>query len=348
MSKIKIGISIGDPSGIGMEIIIKTFKDNRILDFCTPIIFGSSKISSLHRKILKMQEFNFNLIKNIDDASPKKTNLLNLLTDDIDINLGDPSVKSGELAFKSFKSACLALKEKKIDALVTAPIHKSSIQEKLTDFIGHTEFLEKNFNGNSLMIMISDVMKIAFVTGHVPLKKIEKYISKEKINDKILALEKSLKEDFGINVPKIAVLGLNPHAGEDGLLGDEEKKYIIPTIKKLKSDGKLVFGPYSADSFFVAKNLKNFDGILAMYHDQGLIPFKSLSFTDGINFTSGLDVIRTSPVHGTAFEIAGKGIANENSFRQAIFSACKIAHKRKEFKHLNLNPLPFSSRKKNK
>ena len=345
MSKIKVGISIGDLNGIGLETIIKTFKDSRMMDFCTPIVFGSTKAASIHRKAIEMQDFNFNIINNIKDANSKRANLLNIWQDDIEVEFGEATAKSGELAFDSIKKSCDALKNNEIDVLVTAPINKASIQEKVSDFIGHTEFLQGNFEGESLMIMVSDIMKIAFVTGHIALENVNTAITAKKIMQKTQQLNHSLVTDFGIRKPKIALIGLNPHAGEDGLLGSEEKEIIIPAIKKLKEDGVLAFGPYPADSFFTPKNLCAFDGILSMYHDQGLTPFKTLSFSDGVNYTAGLNIVRTSPVHGTAAEIAGKGEANEQSFREAVFMACDIFKKRAEFKEITSNPLAFKTRK---
>ncbi|MDG1348212.1 MAG: 4-hydroxythreonine-4-phosphate dehydrogenase PdxA [Flavobacteriales bacterium] len=345
MSKIKVGISIGDLNGIGMEIIIKTFKDSRVMDFCTPIIFGSSKVAAIHRKTLEMQDFNFNIINDIKEAHPKKANLLNIWKQEVEIKFGEATTTSGEHAFDSLKQATQALKDKKIDVLVTAPINKASIQEKVSGFIGHTEFLQGNFDGESLMIMISEAMKIAFVTGHVPLTEVKKAITPENILAKTEKLNNSLIQDFGIRKPKIAILGLNPHAGEEGMLGNEENDIISPAIKKMKENGIMAFGPYPADSFFTPKNLKSFDGILSMYHDQGLTAFKTLSFSEGINYTAGLNIVRTSPVHGTAYEIAGKGLADETSFREALFLACQIHKKRSEFNELNDNPLAFKTRK---
>ena len=343
MSKIRLGISIGDISGVGLEIIIKTFKDIRMLDFCTPIIFGSSKIASIHRKAIQIQDFNFNVIKNIKDTNPKRVNLLNIWEKEIEVNFGKPTATSAELSFYSLKKASESLKNKEIDVLITAPINKASIQKKVSSFIGHTEFLQGNFNGDALMIMISEKMKIAFVTGHIPLKEVKQSITIKNIIAKTKKLNTSLIQDFGIRMPKIAILGLNPHAGENGLLGEEEDKYIIPAIKELKNEGIMSFGPYPADSFFSNKNLTTFDGVLSMYHDQGLTAFKTLSFSDGVNFTAGLDIIRTSPVHGTAYEIAGQGVANATSFREAVFMACEIYKKRSTFKLLNDNPLAFKS-----
>jgi len=345
MSKIKVGISIGDLNGIGLETIIKTFKDNRVMDFCTPIIFGSSKVAAIHRKTLEMQDFNFNIINDIKEAHPKKANLLNIWKQEVEIKFGEATTTSGEHAFDSLKQATQALKDKQIDVLVTAPINKASIQEKVSGFIGHTEFLQGNFDGESLMIMISEAMKIAFVTGHVPLTEVKKAITPENILAKTEKLNNSLIQDFGIRKPKIAILGLNPHAGEEGMLGSEENDIISPAIKKMKENGVMAFGPYPADSFFTPKNLNSFDGILSMYHDQGLTAFKTLSFSEGINYTAGLNIVRTSPVHGTAYEIAGKAVADETSFREALFLACQIHKKRSEFKELNDNPLAFKTRK---
>jgi len=345
MSKIKVGISIGDLNGIGLETIIKTFKDNRMMDFCTPIIFGSTKVIAIHRKALEMQDFNFNIINKTEDAHPKKANLLNIWKDEVEINFGTATIRSGELSFDSLKQATQALKDKQIDVLVTAPINKASIQEKVSGFIGHTEFLQGNFEGESLMIMLSEVMRIAFVTGHVPLTEVKKAITTENIYAKTVQLNTSLIQDFGIRKPKIAVLGLNPHAGEEGMLGKEENDIIKPTMKKLKEEGIMTFGPYPADSFFINKNLQQFDGILSMYHDQGLTAFKTLCFSEGVNYTAGLNIVRTSPVHGTAYEIAGQGIADEKSFREAAYLACDIFKKRAEFKELNKNPLAFKTRK---
>ena len=329
--KTKLGITIGDSNGIGIEIILKTFKDNRMLDFCTPVIFGSNEILSQHKKILQIHNVNFNVVRDLKNLKHNKINLLEVLKNKADVKIGEKNIEGGDNAINSIDCAIDAYKKNKIDALVTAPINKSSIQKNKSDFIGHTEYLQNNFNGNSLMIMVSEVMKIACLTGHTSLSNVKNYISKENIIENLLILNNSLKKDFGKVKPKIAVLGLNPHAGESGMLGNEEIEIIVPAIDYIKDKGLLVFGPYSADSFFTTKNLSAFDGILAMYHDQGLIPFKTLAFDSGVNFTAGLDIIRTSPVHGTAFEIAGKGLANENSFRQAVFLACEIYKQRKLF-----------------
>ena len=337
--KIKVGISIGDLNGIGFEVIIKSFLDNRMMEFCTPIVFGSSKVASYHRKALEIKDFSFNIINSIKDANPKRANLLNVWKEDVEINLGESTAIAGQYAFKSLSKAVEALKNEDIDLLVTAPINKLNIQQNENNFIGHTEYLGEQFGDEPLMIMQSKNMKIAFVTGHIPISKVSESLSKEKILSKIEKFSNSLLQDFAIREPKIAIIGLNPHAGEKGMLGEEEEKYIIPAVKKAQKKNILAFGPYSADSFFTQDNLQKFDGILAMYHDQGLTPFKALSFSDGVNYTSGLSIIRTSPVHGTAFDISGKNCANEKSFRNAVFLACDIYKTRKQFELLTENSL---------
>ena len=336
--KIKVGVSIGDLNGIGIEIIIKTFLDNHMLEFCTLIVFGSSKVFSAHRKALNVNDFSFNVIKSIKDVVPKKANLINCWNEDIEIKFGLSSTVSGKYSLESLKLACEALKKNQIDVLVTAPINKSSIFEHDNNFIGHTEFLQKEFEGTSLMIMVSEIMKIGFVTSHVSLSKVAQLLSTKKIINKLKLLNTSLTQDFGIRNPKIALLGLNPHAGEKGMLGNEENEIIIPAINKARKEDNInVFGPYPADSFFIKDNLPAFDGVLSMYHDQGLIPFKTLSFSDGVNYTAGLNIIRTSPVHGTGYKISGKNLANEQSFRNSVFLACNIFKKRIEFENITAN-----------
>lgn len=330
---------MGDPAGIGIEVIIKTFMDNRIMDFCTPVIFSSKDLINSHRKILNIDELNFNTIKSIQEINPKKVNVLNCWKENININLGLSSILSGKYALTSLNEAMKALQEKSIDVLVTAPINKLMIRKNEKTFIGHTEFLEESFEGESLMLMVSDIMKIAFITGHIPLSKVSNTITEKKIIKKTTLLNQTLISDFNKRKPKIAILGINPHAGENGMLGNEEESIIIPALKKLNDQGVLALGPYSSDSFFSVKNLKSFDGIIAMYHDQGLIPFKTLSFTEGVNFTAGLNIIRTSPVHGTANNIAGENIANEQSFRESIFLACKIYKNREMYNELIQNSI---------
>ena len=331
MLKVKLGVSVGDLNGIGLEIILKTFKDQKITNSCMPIVFGSSKLILNYKQIIKFKDSNLHFIKNIKDAQERKINIIDTLNDNVKLKIGKVCVDAGKNAFKSLQQATKALKEKEIDVLVTAPINKYTIQKEHKSFIGHTEFLENNFEGKSLMIMVSKKMKIAFVTSHIPLDKVKNFIFIENIVDKSIKLHHSLIQDFGIRNPKIAILGLNPHAGENGLLGSDEKDQIIPAIKTLKNKNILAFGPFPADSFFTKKNLTNYDGILSMYHDQGLTAFKTLSFNDGVNYTAGLNIIRTSPVHGTAYEISGKGIADEKSFKAAVYMAYNIYKKRSGF-----------------
>ena len=337
-NKIIVGISLGDLNGIGIEVILKTFEDKRMLDFCTPVLFGATKVVSYHKKALD----NTTLIHGITDINQinhTKVNLLNIWKEDIEVELGKSTKTSGEYAAKSLEFAVAQLKEKNIDVLLTAPINKETIQSDTFQFPGHTEFLEENLDGKSLMILMTDSIKIGLITGHIPISKVAATISPELIKEKVEIMHHSLKQDFGINKPRIAVLGLNPHCGDKGVIGKEEDEIIKPTIDSIKESGKLVFGPYAADGFFGAKTYTQFDGILAMYHDQGLAPFKALSFGDGVNYTAGLSEIRTSPDHGTGFDIAGKNKANPSSFKEALFAAIAIFKSRKEYKELTKNPL---------
>jgi 4-hydroxythreonine-4-phosphate dehydrogenase len=289
---------------------------------------------------LNIQDFSFNLIKNAEEAHPKKVNIIDVEAEDITLNFGVPSAKTGALALKSLESATADLAANKIDALVTAPIDKNSIQSKGFTFPGHTEYLTKMANvEEALMLMVEDDLRVGVITGHVPVKEIANNITKEKIARKLRLLNQSLKNDFGIEKPKIALMGLNPHSGDNGLIGDEEQKIIIPAIEDANNEGILTFGPYAADGFFGSGNFTHFDGILAMYHDQGLIPFKTLAYKGGVNFTAGLPIVRTSPAHGTAYDIAGKGIADESSFREAVFYAYDIYRTRKRMKEWTENPL---------
>lgn len=339
-NKIKIGVSIGDVAGIGLEVIIKTFSDSRIFESITPIIYGNSEIAKSYRKAININDFSFNLIKNADEANPKRVNIIDVSKGELDFSFGVPSKTTGELALQSLESATADLAANKIDALVTAPIDKYTIQSKGFEFPGHTEYLTKMANvEEALMLMVEDDLRVGVVTGHVPVKEIAENITTEKINKKLRLISQCLKNDFGINNPKIAVLGLNPHSGDNGLIGDEEQKIIEPAIEIANEEEILTFGPYPADGFFGSGNFTNFDGILAMYHDQGLIPFKTLAYMGGVNFTAGLPIVRTSPAHGTAYDIAGKGIADESSFRQAVFYACDIYKARKQMKEWTENPL---------
>jgi 4-hydroxythreonine-4-phosphate dehydrogenase len=337
---IKVGISHGDINGVGYEVIIKTFLDNRILEMCTPIVYGSSKVASFHRKALNLENFSFNIIAKSQDANPKRANLINCTNDDINIEIGKSTTEAGLASIKALNLAVDDAIQGKIDVLITAPINKENVQSKEFNFNGHTEFLQSKTNSDDvLMLLCSEVMRVGIVTSHLPLSKVPQVISEEVILKKLQILNKSLIEDFGVRKPRIAVLGLNPHSGDGGLLGTEENDIIIPAIKKAKENNIMAFGPYAADGFFGNGNFKKFDAILAMYHDQGLAPFKALSFEDGVNYTAGLPIVRTSPAHGTAYDIAGKNMASPDSFRQAIYLACDIFNNRKMYKELNENPL---------
>jgi 4-hydroxythreonine-4-phosphate dehydrogenase len=336
--KIIVGISIGDINGIGIEVILKTFKDKRMLEFCTPVLFGSTKVVSYHKKALNI-ETPIHGINSINQINHNKINLLNIWKEDVEIELGNATSSSGEYAAKSLESAVNQLKNKTIDVLLTAPINKETIQSETFNFPGHTEYLEDKLEGKSLMILMTDELRIGLVTGHIPISKVAEAITPELIKDKVATMHSSLIEDFGISKPKIAVLGLNPHCGDKGVIGKEDDEVIQPTVSEIRETGKLVFGPYAADGFFGSETYKQFDGVLAMYHDQGLAPFKALSFGGGVNFTAGLSEIRTSPDHGTGFDIAGKNQASETSFTEALFTAIKIFRSRKQLKELTKNPL---------
>jgi 4-hydroxythreonine-4-phosphate dehydrogenase len=342
--KIIVGISIGDYNGIGIEIALKTFLDKRMLDFCTPILFGSTKLITAYKKNMNIN-VPFNGIKHIDKAIHGKFNILNLWNEEFEINLGTPTESSGKYAFESLKASTNSLAKGEIDVLVTAPINKDNIQSEDFKFPGHTEYLESQLNGESLMILMTDKLKIGLITGHIPVSKVSETITPELIQKKVDILHNTLKQDFAISKPKIAILGLNPHCGDHGVIGNEDDEIIMPTIANIQKEGKLVYGPYAADSFFGSENYKNFDAILAMYHDQGLAPFKTLSFGEGVNFTAGLDKIRTSPDHGTAYELAGKDVANINSFKEAVFTAIQIYKTREEYKSLTENPLNVTKQK---
>ena len=309
-----------------------------MLEFCTPILFGSSKIISLHKKILNI-ETNVHEINSIQQIKESEINLLNSWKEDVKVDIGNATKDGGKYAFKSLDEATKSLKDGGIDILVTAPINKETIQSDEFNFSGHTEFLESNLEGESLMILMNDFLKIGLITGHIPISKIAETITPELIERKVCVLNQSLKQDFNINKPKIAILGLNPHSGDNGVIGQEENQLIKPTISSINERGILVYGPYAADGFFGSEAYKQFDGVLAMYHDQGLAPFKALTFGNGVNFTAGLSHVRTSPDHGTAFDIAGKGKANSDSFKEAVFTGIKIFKNRNEYKELTQNVL---------
>lgn len=337
---IRVGISIGDVNGIGPEIIIKALRDNRILTDCTAVIYGSTRTMSYHKKAIGDNEFAYQSCKSADEAVPHKINIVNVWNDEIKFELGQGTEISGKYAFLSLEKATQDLASNKIDVLVTAPISKEAIQKAGFQFPGHTEYLA-HLSGmeEALMIMVGPSLKVALVTSHIALKDVPKTLTKEKILDKIQALNNTLKKDFGIIRPRIAVLGLNPHAGENGKMGKEEQEVINPAIQQAKSDGLLAFGPYPADGFFGSGLLGQFDAILAMYHDQGLTAFKALAFEEGVNYTAGLPIVRTSPDHGTAFDIAGQDKASGQSFRSAVYLAMDIYRKRKFVKEINANPL---------
>src|ERR1700692_1313950 len=334
-----IGISIGDLNGIGTELAIKTFSDNRLLEICTPILFGSNKLINFYRKSIPDATFNYQHIKDLSRPFHKQVNLFNCWEEEVSINPGQLTDTGGAYAVKSLVAAVEALKDKKIDGLVTAPIHKKNIQSSEFSFTGHTPYLRQAFGVKDvLMLMSSDNFRVGLVTEHVPVSEIVKFISRETVLSKLNILKDSLMRDFGIDKPRIAVLGLNPHAGDEGLIGREEEEVIKPAIKDAKHN-MLVFGPYSADAFFAHNQQQKFDAVLAMYHDQGLIPFKSLAFGEGFNFTAGLPGIRTSPDHGTAFDIAGKNKADPSSFRAAIFNCIDILSNQKMFEENRKNPI---------
>ncbi len=342
--KITVGISIGDLNGIGPEITLKAFEDSRMLDFCTPVVFASVKVMSFFKKHFN-SSINFHGINNLDQIVEGKVNVFNTWKDNVNIEFGKEDPKIGQFAIRSLEAAASALKSDKINVLVTAPINKNNIQSDKFKFPGHTDYLAKVIGGKSLMFMVTDSLKVGLLTDHVPVKDVPNHITPQLIEDKIHTVYTSLKKDFRINRPKIAVLAINPHAGDNGVIGNEDDKVLGPTLQKIKASGKLVFGPYSADSFFGSGNYKGFDAVVASYHDQGLIPFKTIAFGNGVNFTAGLTKIRTSPDHGTAYEIAGKGIADESSFKEAIFTALKIFKNRTEYNELSKNPLKKAPKK---
>lgn len=336
--KIVVGISIGDLNGIGSEIVLKTLQDSRILDFFTPVIFASQKLMLHFSKVFGL-DCSLHGINNLNAISHNKINVFNVWNESVEISFGEEDAKIGSYAIKSLKSAVTALKDNKIDVLVTAPINKSNIQSDEFNFPGHTNFLDQEIEGDSLMLMISKKLRVGLLTDHVAVKDISQAITKELIKNKLNTIHKTLIQDFGIIKPKIAVLGINPHNGDHGVIGSEDDSVLRPTLDNLHKNGMLVYGPYAADSFFGSGNYEKFDAIIASYHDQGLIPFKTLSFGLGVNFTAGLNRIRTSPDHGTGFDIAGKNIANNESFKEAVFSAINIFKKRRDYQEASKCPL---------
>ena len=329
--KPRIGITLGDINGIGPEVVIKALADNRLLNMITPVIYGSSRTLSYYKKQLNIEEFNYTMVRGRGQFTSKHLNVVNCWDDSLEINPGKPSVNTGKAAFNALKQASEELKEGLIDALVTAPIDKNTIHSQEFPFKGHTEFLTDFFDAKeSLMFMVGNTMRIGLVTEHVAVKDVAPLITKERIESKLKLIEHSLRKDFGIAKPRIAVLGLNPHAGDGGLIGTEEEQIIKPVVADQRNKGKMIFGPFPADGFFGTNQHTKYDAVLAMYHDQGLAPFKLMAFEDGINFTAGLPVVRTSPDHGTGYSIAGKNQASESSMREAIYRACDIFKRRSE------------------
>jgi 4-hydroxythreonine-4-phosphate dehydrogenase len=338
--RVKVGITHGDMNGIGYEIIMKTFHDQRMLESITPVVYGSSKVASYHRKSLNISEINFNLVKNADAAIHKRMNIVNVTHEEVKIDLGKSTEIAGQLAYKALESAVQDLLQHHIDVLVTAPINKKNMQTASFRFPGHSEYLaDKAGCKEHLMLMVCDKLRVGVITGHIPLKDVPGSITTELILKKIELMNKSLIRDFGIRKPKIAILGLNPHAGDLGVIGMEDSEVIAPAVEQAWNKNIVVYGPYSADGFFGSNNFHKFDGILAMYHDQGMIPFKTLSFDKGVNFTAGLPFVRTSPAHGTAYDLAGRNEASHNSFREAVYLAVDIFRNRKEFDEDNSRPL---------
>lgn len=339
--KIRVGISCGDLNGIGMEVILKTFADSAMMDLCTPVLFSSSKAVSYHRKAINAHEFKFISVRDAVEAKDGKFNVVESWKDMVNLELGKEDPIVGDYAFLSLQKASEALQKGHVDVLVTAPVNKNNIDKSDRPFTGHTGFLGDFFQGDPLMILCGDKMKVGLVTGHIPLEEVAGTLTKEMIVAKVQQLSKALTSNFAIRKPKIAVLGLNPHAGDGGLLGKQEEEIIAPAVKEAFDSGVVAMGPYSSDGFFGSGAYEKFDAILAMYHDQGLIPFKAMHFGNGVNFTANLSVVRTSPDHGTAYDKAGKGEADENSFRQAVYMAIDAFRNRGQHEEISSNPLVF-------
>jgi len=339
--KIKVAITHGDLNGVGYEVILKTFGDSRMFDFCTPVVYGSTKVASYHKKLLTSmpQEMVFTSVQDASQAQDRKFNFINLTAEEVKIDLGKSTEVAGRLSRESLSRACADLKAGKVDVLVTAPINKRNIQAPDFDFPGHTEYLSHQFGAESLMLMVCDRIRIGIATNHVALKDVPATLTHDLLYSKMMLLNDSLKRDFRITRPKIAILALDPHAGDDGVIGDFDKRVIRPVIDEVQNKGVLAYGPFPSDGFFGSSEFNKFDGVLALYHDQGLIPFKLMSFTEGVNYTAGLPYVRTSPAHGTGYDIAGKDKASEQSFRSAVYLACSILRNRQEYDELNANPL---------
>ncbi|MBF7091133.1 4-hydroxythreonine-4-phosphate dehydrogenase PdxA [Flavobacterium sp. ALJ2] len=338
-----VGISIGDLNGIGSEVVLKTFEDSRMLELCTPVIFANVKIISFIKKNFTSSAMLHGIDK-LDQIIPGKINVYNLWREGIDINLGANDDKVGEYAVMSFVAATKALKEGIVDVLVTAPINKYNIQSETFKFPGHTDYLDQELEGNALMMMVQDNLRVGLLTDHIPLSEVASHLTEELIERKIQTIKQSLIQDFSINKPKIAVLGLNPHCGDGGVIGKEDDAILKPVLKKMFDKGTMVFGPFPADGFFGSGQYEKYDAIVATYHDQGLIPFKTLSFGKGVNYTAGLNKIRTSPDHGTAYDIAGKDIADYNSFKEAIYLAIDIFRSRNQYEEISKKPLKIKEK----
>lgn len=338
-----VGISIGDLNGIGSEIILKTFEDSRMLELCTPVIFANVKVLSFVKKSFEATAM-LHGIDRLDQIVLGKINVLNVWQEGVEINFGINDEKIGKYAIKSFVAATKALKEGLIDVLVTAPINKYNIQSEEFKFPGHTDYLDQELEGNALMLMVQDNLRVGLLTDHIPLNEVASHLTEELIIKKIETIKQSLIQDFSINKPKIAVLGLNPHCGDGGVIGKEDEAILKPALKKIAEKGTLVFGPFAADGFFGSNQYEKYDAIIATYHDQGLIPFKTLSFGNGVNYSAGLNKIRTSPDHGTAYDIAGKGVADFNSFKEAIYLAIDIYNSRNQYAEISQKPLKIKEK----
>lgn len=338
--KIRVGITHGDINGVGYEVILKAFADPMMLELCTPVVYGSPKVAAYHRKALDLPT-NFSIVSSAAEAPHNKLSIVNCGGDEVKVEFSKPTPEAGKAALDALEKALQEYREGLIDVLVTAPINKHTIQSETFRFPGHTEYIEERVGDGrkALMILMKDEFRVALVTTHIPVKDIASSITKELIKEKLSVFHRSLKQDFNIGCPRIAVLALNPHAGDGGLIGTEEQEMIIPAIKEMVAEGVQCFGPYPADGFMGSGSYTHFDGILAMYHDQGLAPFKALAMDDGVNYTAGLPIVRTSPAHGTAYDIAGQGVASEESFRQALYVAMDVFRNRMRDKEIHANPL---------
>lgn len=336
--KIKVGISVGDTNGVGVELILKTFEDKRLMELCTPIVYASEKLLSFYKKALKMP-IQTHSIDSYDKIMEDRLNVFKVWADEVEVNMGVPTLVSGKKAHESFEAATNALVNGDIDVLLTGPISKENIQSENFNYRGHTDYLAEKLKGDALMILMSDQLKVGLVTDHIPVAEVSKTLTKELICKKIDIMYETLKKDFGINAPKIAVLGLNPHCGDHGVIGSEDDELLRPILNEYQADSKLVFGPYAADGFFGNQTYLKFDAVISMYHDQGLVGFKAVSFGKGVNFTAGLDRVRVSPDHGTAYDIVGKGVADHTSFKEALYTGISVFQKREEYKELTKNVL---------